>query len=106
MWEYRARVLRVVDGDTYDLDVDLGFYVRVTIRVRLRGASCPETRAPGGLEATAFVMQAFAAQGDRCVVVTSADPARSFERWVARVTLPNGTDLAALLVARGHAVES
>lgn len=106
MWEYHARVLRVVDGDTYELDVDLGFYVHVVLRVRLAGASCPELRAAGGAEAAAYVLGVFAAQDDTVTVVTSARPARSFERWVARVTLPDGSDVAGLLVARGHAVDS
>lgn len=74
--------------------------------MRLQGASCPELRAPGGADAAAYVMQVFGAQDGRVVVRTSARPARSFERWVARVTLPDGTDLAGLLVARGYAVES
>ena len=41
---YDARVLRVVDGDTVDMDVDLGFHTRVKKRVRLYGINAPETR--------------------------------------------------------------
>lgn len=35
LWTYRARPVRVVDGDTIELDVDLGFRVMKRIRVRL-----------------------------------------------------------------------
>lgn len=43
MYEYRAEVLRVVDGDTLDLRIDLGFKIDVRIRVRLYGIDTPET---------------------------------------------------------------
>ena len=42
MYEYRARVKRVVDGDTVDFVVDLGFSVHITIRTRLLGVDTPE----------------------------------------------------------------
>jgi micrococcal nuclease len=42
MYEYRARVKRVVDGDTIDFVVDLGFSIHITIRTRLLGVDTPE----------------------------------------------------------------
>lgn len=42
MFEYRARNLRVVDGDTIDLMVDLGFYIYTQKRVRLIGINTAE----------------------------------------------------------------
>tara|TARA_R110002020_G_scaffold240658_2_gene453687 strand:+ start:9373 stop:9711 length:339 start_codon:yes stop_codon:yes gene_type:complete len=44
MWEYHAEVLRVVDGDTVDVRVDLGFKVHFNVRVRLHGLNAPESR--------------------------------------------------------------
>jgi micrococcal nuclease len=41
---YGATVLRVVDGDTVDLMIDLGFNIHHKIRVRLYGVNTPETR--------------------------------------------------------------
>lgn len=43
MYEYTAKVLRVVDGDTLDLSIDLGFDIWTTQRVRLLGIDTPET---------------------------------------------------------------
>lgn len=43
MWEYKATVTRVVDGDTLDLQIDLGFSVSIQIRARLAGVDTPET---------------------------------------------------------------
>lgn len=44
MFRYTCKVTRVVDGDTFDCTVDLGFGVFKKIRVRLYGVEAPETR--------------------------------------------------------------
>jgi micrococcal nuclease len=45
MYEYHVKkVLNVVDGDTIDVDIDLGFSVSYTQRVRLAGIDTPESR--------------------------------------------------------------
>lgn len=50
MYEYKAIILNVVDGDTFDLDIDLGFDVHVYERVRLLDIDCPEKNARKGEE--------------------------------------------------------
>ena len=44
MFEYNAEVLRVVDGDTLDARIDLGFNVHVNKRIRLMGIDTWESR--------------------------------------------------------------
>ena len=44
MFEYNAEVLRVVDGDTLDARIDLGFDVHVKKRIRLHGIDTWESR--------------------------------------------------------------
>lgn len=45
MYEYRAKINRVVDGDTVDVDIDLGFGVWLRDeRVRIMGIDTPESR--------------------------------------------------------------
>lgn len=45
MYEYRIKkVIKVVDGDTIDADIDLGFKISYTQRVRLAGIDTPESR--------------------------------------------------------------
>ena len=39
---FRGKIVRVVDGDTVDLDVDLGFHVHTKVRCRLVGVDTPE----------------------------------------------------------------
>jgi len=51
LYVYKARVVRVIDGDTFEADVDLGFRVSLRLGCRLDGIDAPEvrgeTRAPG-----------------------------------------------------------
>ena len=51
MYEYRCKVLKVVDGDTADVDIDLGFGIVLTDeRVRLMGIDTPESRTSDKVE--------------------------------------------------------
>ena len=45
MYHYKAKLVRVIDGDTIDVDIDLGFDVWLKRqRVRLAGIDAPESR--------------------------------------------------------------
>jgi|TARA_R100000908_G_C3674399_1_gene95917 micrococcal nuclease len=44
MYNYNATCVRVVDGDTIDADIDLGFGVKIKKRIRLAGINAPESR--------------------------------------------------------------
>jgi micrococcal nuclease len=46
MYEYEALVTNVVDGDTYDMKISLGFNVWINMRFRLMGVDTPETWRP------------------------------------------------------------
>mgnify|MGYP003151768798 FL=1 len=51
MYEYRCNVVRVIDGDTVDVDIDLGFGIwRKKERVRLLGIDTPESRTRDEIE--------------------------------------------------------
>ena len=51
MYEYRCKILRVVDGDTVDVDIDLGFGVwHHKERVRIYGLDAPESRTRDKIE--------------------------------------------------------
>ena len=44
LFHYRSTVTRVVDGDTIDVDLDLGFDIKYHVRIRLVGINTPESR--------------------------------------------------------------
>ena len=51
MYEYRCKVLKIVDGDTVDVDIDLGFgIVLKNERVRVMGIDTPESRTRDKVE--------------------------------------------------------
>jgi len=51
MYEYRVKIIKVVDGDTVDVDIDLGFGVTLTDeRVRIMGIDTPESRTRDKVE--------------------------------------------------------
>lgn len=51
MYEYKCRIVRVVDGDTVDVDIDLGFGVMLANeRVRIVGIDTPESRTSDPVE--------------------------------------------------------
>jgi len=51
MYEYRAKIVRVIDGDTVDVDIDLGFGVWMKDeRVRIMGIDTPESRTRDKVE--------------------------------------------------------
>ena len=51
MYEYRAHIIKIVDGDTVDVDIDLGFGIVLSNeRVRINGIDTPESRTRDKVE--------------------------------------------------------
>ena len=75
MYEYSCEVKRVVDGDTVDVVLDLGFDILYKCRVRLYGIDTPESRTRNkdekarGKMATAFLKDAIE-KGKKVVIQT------------------------------------
>jgi len=46
MYKYKAHITNIVDGDTFDADVDLGFGITASHRFRLNGIDTPEVWRP------------------------------------------------------------
>ena len=110
MYEYRAEVLRWVDGDTVDLMVDLGFTVLMRTRFRLLGVNTPETNRKASREA-GKAAQAFAEElaPQGSVVLVQSHKTGKYGRWLG-VVYPMGGEGDALvsvndaLLQAGHAV--
>jgi len=83
-------ITRVVDGDTFEADIDLGFTVRVKKTIRLFDVDTPETHRPKteaerkhGKEATAFVKSKI--EGKRVILVSHKGKKGKYGRWLAEV---------------------
>lgn len=57
MYKYNAQVLKVIDGDTLDLFIDLGFKVGFNTRIRMIGIDTPEKWHPYGKIVKAYLQQ-------------------------------------------------
>ena len=104
MYEYRCTILRVVDGDTVDVDIDLGFGIWMrNQRIRLYGIDTPESRTRDleekkyGLLAKRFV-EGFLAKGSTALLVTEKDGKGKFGRILGKFQVFDGkTDRATFL---------
>lgn len=100
-WTYPAVVLRVVDGDTVRLNLDLGLHIWRTDNCRIAGINAPETNTPAGRAAAAYAAELL--PPDTRVTFTS-ERLEKYGRPLGRLTLADGRDLAALMLAAGHAI--
>jgi micrococcal nuclease len=57
---YRVTIFKVVDGDTFDVNIDLGFRAHLEERVRLAGVDAPHLDEDGGREAFDYVREQMA----------------------------------------------
>lgn len=106
-WKYTARVVKIVDADTLDMDLDLGAHVHVVVRVRLAWIDAPAAKTDAGKAATAWVTDWLTAHADVdgvLVVTTTKDRTEVHGRYLGKVTGADGADLAADMLAAGHAV--
>ena len=108
LYAYRARPIRVVDGDTIDVTLSLGLHDYRDERLRLLGVNCPEVHGASkvaGDAATAFTRAWLAmATGDWPLVLVTAK-SDEFGRYLATVwRTADGACLNDDLLAAGHAV--
>ena len=110
-YDYRAVCRRVIDGDTFVADVDLGFRVTAAVTVRLRGVNAPEHNKPGGPDARDFLRETLndpfsAPPGIQPtpLLLRSYHDEQSFARWICDVWLdaPNTPALAERIIEAGH----
>ena len=77
MYEYNAIVDRVIDGDTIECTIDLGFHTWKKVTTRLEGINTPETRTRDkeekklGLAAKARLQEIIDMNGNKCVLKVS-----------------------------------
>jgi micrococcal nuclease len=115
MYKYTAKLNKIIDGDTLDIKVDLGFKIFVDLRVRLYGINTPEVYGikkdsqeyQEGVKARDFVTQWFATLGTEAFAVkTFKDKQEKYGRWLVEVTSLDGMKiLNEDLLSTGNAVE-
>lgn len=107
---WTAQVNRVVDADTFDVEIELGFDVLVRTRLRLMDVDAWEIRGVErirGLEASEFAESWIDRCSDdkgRLELLTNSPPKKGkYGRWIADLTGLTCTRLSVALVQYGHA---
>jgi len=102
-YRYRAHVLKIYDGDTITVRVDLGFHTHRIERLRLARIDAWEVRGeerPAGLVARDWLRSQIL---DRDVIVqTIKDKTGKYGRYIAEVETLDGRKINDLIVANGH----
>lgn len=106
MHEYAARVVRVIDGDTIVVDIDVGFCFWLHgQRIRLRGIDAPEVTGPTKIDGQAARLWLRERIEGAWVILRTHDggaESDNFGRWLADVYL-GGESINDALVQAGHA---
>ena len=108
MYEYACKVKRVVDGDTVDVVLNLGFDIMYKSRVRLYGIDTPESRTRNldekarGKMAGAFLKDAIE-KGEKVIIQTKLKDSRGkFGRVLGNVIV-DGININQLMIDNHHA---
>ena len=106
MYEYSATLVKIVDGDTVDVLIDLGFNTTKKERVRLLGIDTPESATKDlaekklGLEAKEYIIQWFTKNTPFRLQTTKDD---KYGRILGVFTGLDGKTLNSRLVDEGYA---
>jgi micrococcal nuclease len=111
MYEYRVKtVLAVVDGDTIDVEIDLGFDISITKRVRLAGIDTPESRTSDkmekalGLEVKELLKKKLKAASNIVIRTEKPDSSEKYGRVLGWLYLDgDGESINHALIAGGYA---
>ena len=113
MYEYRCKIIRVIDGDTVDVDIDLGFQVWIRgERVRIMGIDTPESRTSDktekvfGLASKERLKELLHGEVILKTEVSKAgeDMKGKFGRILGDFILEDGRKATEVLIEEGHAV--
>lgn len=111
LYTYRARCVKVVDGDTLDVVLDQGMHNTRTERLRLLGVNCPEMRGESrieGKEAKSWVERLIwneVYNPGEWPLLLRTEKADAFGRYLAHVwRLSDGLYINQAIIDAGHGV--
>jgi len=94
MYTYKAVCTRVIDGDTVELLINLGFNITHKIRGRLLDVNAPEIFSGTQKEAGQLVKEHLESQVlNKSVYVTTFKDKMSFNRWIVKITDLDGNNI-------------
>lgn len=105
MYEYKASIIKVVDGDTVDLRIDLGLSIFHDIRCRLYGINAPERFTKEGKESTKFLKELLSKQ-KIWYVSTYKDRKEKYGRYIVNIEDDYGYFISEKMIANNMAKEA
>ena len=112
MYTYKAKITNVVDGDTVDAEIDLGFGIKMNERIRLYGIDTPEIRTRDlnekarGIAAKDFLKKTLQSYNNNIVIKTHFNKRGKFGRILGELYSQDMTsNINKLLVTEGHVKE-
>ncbi|MGI8425443.1 MAG: thermonuclease family protein [Actinomycetota bacterium] len=111
MYEYAARALNVLDGDSVYLEIDLGLKVMTRAHVRLAHINAPELHQEKGAAARDRLTELLRTYpiGEEplnrypLTIKTTKDKTEKYGRWLATIKIAEGLDVGETLVKEGLA---
>lgn len=93
---YKAELDRVIDGDTMDFIIDLGFHIKKTVRIRVKDFDAPEVRGADKEEGIRYSIMATSILKNAKTIMIKTGKDRSFDRWVGDIVV-DGIDFVRLM---------
>ena len=111
MYQYKAIITKVIDGDTVDVDIDLGFEVWLrNQRIRLYGIDTPESRTSDKVEkvfgnlAKSKILK-FCPVGASIILQTKTDDSRGkYGRILGELITEDGLNVNQYMIDNNYAV--
>lgn len=100
VWTVPATIIRWLDADTAQMELDIGFAISYRAKVRIEGVNSPELNTAAGREAVAWT-RAFLPPGMKVTVVSRQWD--KYGRVLGAIVLPDGSDYGEALIKAGHA---
>ena len=110
-WRFEAQLIRVIDGDTVDAMIDLGFSTHRSIRIRFYGINTPESRTRDkaekkrGKAATASLVEILDAESGKFIVQSLGGGKYGRCLGVLFTESLGETSVQQTLINEGHGVE-
>jgi micrococcal nuclease len=105
LYKYRAIILNVVDGDTFDASVDLGFGIMMNQRFRVADFDAPESWRPKTenekIHGNQAKQRAIDLLLNQQVFLETSKVAGIYGRYSAKVYLSDGSDFATVMINEG-----
>jgi len=98
-YTYKAKLTKIIDADTVDTEIDLGFEVFKKVRCRLAGIDAPELRTEAGKIAKQFLIDTIPLNSD---VIIESKKYDKYGRSLAIIYF-NNININQLLIDKGHA---